>query len=53
MPTRSEDADTAVATAQERGATVLGEPTDTPYGRMAVIIDPHGATFSILGVTPG
>lgn len=48
-----EDTDTAVAAAQQRGATVLGDPVDTPYGRMAVVIDPQGATFAIMGVTPG
>ncbi len=45
------DTDVAVAAATERGATVLGEPVDTPYGRMASITDPQGATFSIMGAT--
>ncbi|MDQ3762100.1 MAG: VOC family protein [Actinomycetota bacterium] len=44
------DADTAVAAATELGATVLSGPLDTPYGRMATITDPQGATFSIMGV---
>lgn len=48
-----DDADTAVAAAQQRGATILGGPTDTPYGRMAMITDPQGATFAIMGVMPG
>ncbi|MGH3935989.1 MAG: VOC family protein [Pseudonocardiaceae bacterium] len=43
------DTDTAVAAAMERDATVRGEPVDTPYGRMAIITDPQGATFSIMG----
>ncbi len=43
------DTDVAVAVATERGATVPGEPVDTPYGRMATITDPQGATFSIMG----
>ncbi len=48
------DTDVAVAAATERGATVLAEPVDTPYGRMASITDPQGATFSIMGATsPG
>lgn len=42
--------DAAVTAASERGATVLDGPLDTPYGRMAVITDPQGATFSIMGV---
>jgi len=48
------DADAAVTAATERGATVLSGPHDTPYGRMASITDPQGATFSIMGpVSPG
>lgn len=43
------DTDAAVAAATERGATVPGGPLDTPYGRMAVITDPQGATFAIMG----
>jgi predicted enzyme related to lactoylglutathione lyase len=46
------DTDAALAAAIERGTTVLGEPADTPYGRMASITDPQGATFSVIGVTP-
>ena len=41
-------ADAAVAKAAELGGSVLAEPFDTPVGRMAVISDPQGATFSIL-----
>ncbi len=44
------DTDVAVTTATERGGTVRGEPVDTPYGRMATITDPQGATFSIMGM---
>lgn len=39
-----------LAAAAERGGTVLGGPVDTPYGRMAMITDPQGATFAIMGV---
>lgn len=46
------DSDIAVAAATERGATVLAGPFDTPYGRMAVITDPQGATFAIMGAVP-
>jgi len=41
-------ADATVAKAAELGGSVLAEPFDTPVGRMAVISDPQGATFSIL-----
>lgn len=43
------DTDVAVAAATERGAMVLAGPLDTPYGRMAMITDPQGATFAIMG----
>jgi uncharacterized protein len=46
------DADAAVAAATDRGATVQGGPVDTPYGRMASLTDPQGATFSITGPVP-
>ena len=44
------DTDAAIAAATERGATVVGGPVDTPYGRMASISDPQGSVFSIMGV---
>jgi uncharacterized protein len=43
------DTDAAVAAAAAHGATVPVAAMDTPYGRMAVITDPHGATFGIMG----
>ena len=43
------DTDAAVAAATERGAVVLGGPLDTPYGRMATITDPQGATVALMG----
>lgn len=43
------DPDGAVAAAIDRGATVLSGPMDTEYGRIAVITDPQGATFGIVG----
>lgn len=45
------DADAAVAAATELDATVRSGPFDTPYGRMAMITDPQGATFAIMGPT--
>jgi hypothetical protein len=42
------DADATVAKAAELGGTVLVKPFDTPVGRIAVLTDPQGATFSIL-----
>jgi uncharacterized protein len=43
------DTDAAVASASAAGGAVLGEPFDTPYGRMAGITDPQGATFIVVG----
>ncbi|MGH3934043.1 MAG: VOC family protein [Pseudonocardiaceae bacterium] len=43
------DADAATASATAAGGTVLTEPFDTPFGRMAGITDPYGATFFVVG----
>jgi len=40
-----DDADATAAKAQELGGTVVAGPIDAPWTRMAVIEDPHGATF--------
>lgn len=45
-----EDTDVAVAAARERGATILREPADSPFGRVAAIADPQGATFQIIAL---
>jgi predicted enzyme related to lactoylglutathione lyase len=42
------DADAAAAKAVELGGQVLVEPFDTPVGRIAVLMDPQGANFSVL-----
>jgi uncharacterized protein len=42
------DTDASVESVKATGGTVHIEPFDTPYGRIAVIGDPFGATFSIL-----
>jgi uncharacterized protein len=47
-----EDADATAARAKELGGSVVAEPFDTPVGRMAVIRDPQGATFSIIKLAP-
>jgi uncharacterized protein len=46
------DADAAVATVTVAGGTVTREPWDSPYGRMAVVGDDQGATFSLMGTLP-
>ncbi len=40
--------DDAVAAARVHGASIVMGPDDTPYGRMAVITDPAGATFAVM-----
>jgi predicted enzyme related to lactoylglutathione lyase len=43
------DTDTTVAQAKDLGASVLAEPIDIPdVGRMAALVDPQGAVFSVL-----
>ena len=42
------DTDASAAKAAELGATVVREPWDTPFGRMAIIRGPQGENFSIM-----
>jgi predicted enzyme related to lactoylglutathione lyase len=42
------DADAAVEQAAALGGTVLRPPEDTPYGCLAELADPTGATFSVM-----
>jgi hypothetical protein len=46
------DVDATTAKAAELGGRAVAPPFDTPMSRMAVLADPHGATFSISTV-PG
>jgi uncharacterized protein len=41
------DAGAATAAVATGGGTVLQEPFDTPYGKMAAVADPSGAAFMI------
>lgn len=43
------DTDATVAVARERGASVEAGPFDTEYGRVAIVTDPWGATFAVMG----
>jgi len=45
------DADRSAARVAELGGAVLDEPKDSPYGRMATVADPTGATFRLHGPT--
>jgi predicted enzyme related to lactoylglutathione lyase len=46
-----ESVDEAVTTVGTAGGTVAQPPFDTPFGRMAAIVDPHGAMFMIADTT--
>lgn len=43
------DTDVAVARVEELGGKLVMGPDDTPYGRLAVVTDPTGAQFSLVG----
>ncbi len=43
-----EDTDAAVTRVGELGGATLRASRDTPYGRMAMVADDHGASFSLL-----
>lgn len=48
------DTDAAVSSAERLGATVHVPPTDSTYGRFAVLTDPQGAAFTVMRSTePG
>jgi len=48
-----EDTDAAAARAGQLGGVTLRPAWDTPYGRMAVVADDHGAAFSLMAPTAG
>lgn len=45
-----ENTDRAVETAQANGGRLVAGPHDSPYGRLAVLQDPAGATFSVIQI---
>lgn len=42
------DADATVALAQRLGGTLVRAPEDTPYGRLATLLDPTGTRFKLV-----
>jgi predicted enzyme related to lactoylglutathione lyase len=48
-----ENVDDAVATAEGAGGTTTQAPTDTAFGRMAVLVDPTGAMFTAMSASSG
>lgn len=47
----TEDTDSTVAQAKERGGNVMMEPIDLPVGRFAILADPHGAVFAVIALS--
>jgi uncharacterized protein len=47
-----EDTDATAAKATELGGSVGAPPFDTPYGRVAVLVDPTGGHFSVVQPPP-
>jgi uncharacterized protein len=47
-----EDTDAAAAEVTALGGATLRPAWDTPYGRMAVVADDHGATFTLISIAP-
>lgn len=45
-----DDTDRVIALSQDLGGSVLSPAEDTPFGRMATLSDPMGATFNIISV---
>lgn len=46
------DCDAIVAEARKLGATIAMEPMDMPIGRIAGMVDPQGASFSVMAPAP-
>lgn len=49
----ADDVDATAARAVELGATIVRAAEDTPYGRLAVLDDPNGARFKLVGPNNG
>lgn len=47
-----EDADASAAKAVELGASIVRQPVDTPFGRMAPLIGIQGEAFSLIQAPP-
>jgi len=48
----TDNTDATVARASELGAMTLAPPTDIPPGRFAALVDPDGAAFAVIKMTP-
>ncbi|WP_055587730.1 VOC family protein [Peterkaempfera griseoplana] len=50
---RVADTDAAVAKVRSLGGTVTREPSDSPFGRSALVVDDQGARFALMGPASG
>jgi hypothetical protein len=46
----TDDIDATVADTKSLGGSVVTDPMDTPYGRLATVTDPAGAQFKLRSV---
>jgi uncharacterized protein len=46
-----EDTDATLEAAREAGGEVMLEPVDIPFGRFAILTDPHGASFAVIALS--
>jgi uncharacterized protein len=46
-----EDTDATIEAAKEAGGGVMMEPIDIPFGRFAILTDPHGASFAVIALS--
>jgi uncharacterized protein len=48
-----DDVDASLAKAEELGGTIADAAQDTPYGRLATVLDPTGTRFKLIGPNVG
>jgi len=46
----TEDTDSTIEQAKQRGGGVMMGPVDIPVGRFAILTDPHGAAFAVIAL---
>jgi predicted enzyme related to lactoylglutathione lyase len=46
-----EDTDATIEAAKQAGGGVMLEPIDIPFGRFAILTDPHGASFAVIALS--
>jgi uncharacterized protein len=46
-----EDTDATIEAAKAAGGGVMLEPVDIPFGRFAILTDPHGASFAVIALS--